>query len=67
MSHKSELLEQYIGKTVKITFKNNTRTKTIIGVLEHNKLGFRQYCLKTSEFDYVFVKTAVRKIEEVCQ
>lgn len=66
MSHKSQLLEQYIGKTVKITFKPYTGvSKSLVGVLKHNSIGFRPYVLHTKEFDYVFVKTEVKKVEEI--
>lgn len=70
MSHKSEKLEQYIGKLVKIDFKlpvgaYKGKIKAYTGILQHNEIGFRPYRLVTKDFDYVFVKTDVRKIEEV--
>lgn len=68
MSHKSELLEKHIGQLVRITFRHyvgayrGERT-TYTGILHHTKVGFRPYVLATKDFDFVFSKSEVRKIE----
>lgn len=68
MSHRSKELDAYIGKLVKIKFKNPVgaykgEKRTYTGILHHTKVGFRPYVLAIKDFDYVFCKTDVRKIE----
>lgn len=66
MSHKSEKLEQYIGKFVNIKFRPVCGTTRIEkGVLHHNTKGWRPYKLQTKKYDFIFSKSEVVKIEEV--
>lgn len=66
MSHKSEKLEQYIGKFVNIEFRPKYGMKiNYKGVLHHNTKGWRPYKLQTKNYDFIFSKSEVIKIEEV--
>lgn len=60
-SHKSKTLEQYIGRVVKITFKDGREER---GFLRHNHKGYKPYLLETEEYDVIFPKTSVRRIQE---
>ena len=65
MSHKSEKLEQYIGKFVEIEFRGlNGKPYTIKGVLHHNTKGWKPYKLVNNLWDFIFSKSEVIKIEE---
>lgn len=66
MSHKSEKLEQYIGKFVEIEFRHGNGIVLVqTGVLHHNTKGWRPYKLQTKNYDFIFSKSEVIKIEEV--
>lgn len=60
--HESELLNSYIGKWVKVTFKDNTQCR---GMLKRADFGFG-YVIKRPDGNTVkFVKSLVKKIEKI--
>lgn len=62
MSHRDEKLEELLNQAVKITFKDG-EIKT--GILERNYIGFRAYKLIVPDYNIVFAKSHVKKIEEI--
>ena len=61
MGHKSNKLDQYLGKKVKITFFDND---VEIGILENSQFPYeRTHPYKINNL--VFCKSHVKKIEEV--
>lgn len=60
--HESELLNSYIGKWVKVTFKDNTQCR---GMLKRADFGFG-YVIKRPDGNTVkFAKSLVKKIEKI--
>lgn len=60
MSHRSEKLDKYIGKSVEVTFKDHSKEK---GFLYHNYRGIQGYRLENEKYSVRFCKTSVKAIE----